>query len=203
MSEEFWEGRYREQPQIWSGRPNAQLVAVVSALPPGAALDLGCGEGGDAVWMAQQGWRVTAVDVSQTALDRAAARAQELGVASRISFQQKDLATAGTDGEFDLVSAQFLQSPVDFPRDEVLRRAAGAVAPGGLLLIVDHASAPPWGKHAHTHALPTTGETFASLALPRDGWTVEVLQVREREASGPDGETATLRDNVIALRRQQ
>ena len=78
----FWEELYRKKDRIWSGKVNAVMAAIVGDLPAGRALDLGCGEGGDAVWLAQRGWTVTAVDVSQLALDRAAAHAQDLGLST-------------------------------------------------------------------------------------------------------------------------
>ena len=81
-SERFWEEHYLGHEQVWSGRPNPVLVDVVGSLPPGKVLDLGCGEGGDAVWLAEQGWRVTAADVSATALSRAAERAELKGLRS-------------------------------------------------------------------------------------------------------------------------
>ncbi|MFF0298421.1 FAD-dependent oxidoreductase [Kitasatospora sp. NPDC004614] len=155
---EFWEARYGESEQIWSGRPNASLTHEVTGLAPGHALDLGCGEGGDAIWLAQQGWQVTAVDISQVALDRAAARAAAAGVADRISWQRTDLANAFPSGSYDLVSAQFLHSPAEFPRERVLRHAADAVAPGGTLLIVSHAVAPARHQnHAPDEAHPQDG----------------------------------------------
>ncbi|WP_375155137.1 methyltransferase domain-containing protein [Micromonospora sp. 4G55] len=126
-----WDELYQRRERIWSGRANPHLVDVVDPLPAGTALDLGCGEGADAIWLAGRGWRVTAVDVSTTALDRAAAEAAEAGVADRIDFQRHDLTRTFPEGVFDLVSAQFLQSPLEFPRAEVLRAAARAVAPGG------------------------------------------------------------------------
>ena len=110
-TEQFWEGHYRGQGRVWSGRANPVLVDVAGSLRPRTALDLGCGEGGDAVWLAQQGWRVTAVDVSATALDRAATLAAEAGVDASIDFQQHDLARTFPEGAFDLVSAQYLHSP--------------------------------------------------------------------------------------------
>lgn len=216
-TKEFWEDRYAASGQIWSGRPNAALVAVVDGLPAGTALDLGCGEGGDALWLAERGWRVTAVDVAPTALRRLADRAGDLP----ITTEEHDLAVSFPEGAWDLVSAQFLQSPIDFPRDAVLDRAARAVAPGGLLLVVAHASAPPWAwsgenagtppahghGHGHGHAdFPTADETLARL---REGacrdeaeWTVERAGEVDRVATGPSGETATIADSVLALRRR-
>ena len=193
-AERFWEGHYRGRERVWSGRPNPLLVDVVRNLRPGTALDLGCGEGGDAIWLARQGWRVTAVDVSATALDRAAADAATAGVADRIDFRPHDLALTFPPGAFDLVSAQYLHSPIEFPRVHVLQEAASAVTPGGLLLIVDHASVSPG-----SWAAPE--ETLAQLGLSPGEWRTERLEAREREATGPNGRRVTLTDNVIALRR--
>ena len=188
---------------MWGGRANAALVEVleqVTGLTPGRALDLGCGEGGDAIWLAGSGWQVTAVDISAVALQRAAEDAAAAGVAERISFVEADLAHDFPPGEFELVSAPFLQTVLEFPRALVLQRAAAAVAPGGLLVIVEHAAGPPWSEHRHDH-FPTAAETFASLELPESGWQVLRVDVRERTATGPDGQAAPLLDNVIAVRR--
>ena len=193
-AERFWEDRYCRRGRVWSGRPNPVLVDVAGSLRPGTALDLGCGEGGDAIWLALQGWRVTAIDVSATALDRAAADAATAGVADRIDFRQHDLALTFPSGAFDLVSAQYLHSPIEFPRVHVLQEAASAVTPYGLLLIVDHASVSP-GSWADPE------ETLAPLDLSPDEWHTERLEDREREATGPNGQRATVTDNVIAVRR--
>ncbi len=199
-TEQFWEGHYRGQGRVWSGRANPVLVDVAGSLRPRTALDLGCGEGGDAVWLAQQGWRVTAVDVSATALDRAATLADEAGV--RIDFQQHDLARTFPEGAFDLVSAQYLHSPVEFPRDRVLRMAARAVASSGLLLIVGHASAAPWSWNHKPHTrFPTPEEVLAALDLSPWQWRTERLGTPERLGTGPNGESATVTDNVVAVRR--
>ncbi len=199
-TEQFWEGHYRGQGRVWSGRANPVLVDVAGSLRPRTALDLGCGEGGDAVWLAQQGWRVTAVDVSATALDRAATLAAEAGV--RIDFQQHDLARTFPEGAFDLVSAQYLHSPVEFPRDRVLRMAARAVASSGLLLIVGHASAAPWSWNHKPHTrFPTPEEVLAALDLSPWQWRTERLGTPERLGTGPNGESATVTDNVVAVRR--
>lgn len=198
-AEEFWEGFYRSQGRVWSGRPNAVLVDVVAQLEPGTALDLGCGEGGDAVWLAERGWRVTAVDVATTALERVQAHAARSGV--KIATEQHDLTRTFPAGSFDLVSACYLASPVEFPREQVLRRAAEAVKPGGLLLVVDHGSVPPWGwAHPHTR-FPSPQELLSCLHLPEGRWRQERLEAPQREAAGPEGQTGLLTDTVVAVRR--
>ncbi|PQM48086.1 Sarcosine/dimethylglycine N-methyltransferase [Mycobacterium talmoniae] len=199
---EFWEQFYAENERVWSGRANARLVEVASALSLGRALDLGCGEGGDAVWLAEQGWRVLAVDVSTRALDRARAVATERNVVARIDFACHDLSDSFPDGRFDLVSAQFLHSTARLDRATVLRRAADAVAVGGTLLIVDHAAAPPWaGDHARDHEFPTIAGVLAALRLDDAHWTRLRAERADRRAVGPDGQVGTLADNVFVLRR--
>ena len=200
---EFWERNHRRR-RPSSGAPGAVLAEIVAPLAAGAALDLGCGQGDDAVWMATQGWAVTAVDISETALEWAAARAAERGVADRVIVEQHDLAKTFPTGEFDLVSAQYLQSPIEFPRELVQRRAAGAVAPGGLLLIVTHASVAPWSWDQDPHQrFPTPRESLDALELPAGQWTIEIAEARERRAVGPDGRAAaTVSDLVIAARRR-
>lgn len=197
----FWEARYQEKPQIWSGRVNPVMADLVADLPPGRALDLGCGEGGDAAWLAERGWTVTAVDVSQTALDRAAAHADTVGLTG-ITWERHDLTVTFPAGEFDLVSAQFFQSPIEFPRVALLRQAAGLVAPGGVLLSVSHAAAPPWSDH-HDHEFPTAEGELAELALDLAEWEVVQCGNVAREASSPDGQHhGHLLDGVILVRRR-
>src|SRR5690606_32885701 len=103
----------------------------VNELAGATALDLGCGQGDDAIWLARRGWRVTAVDVSATVLERAAGRAAAAGVEDAITWRRMDLAQTFPDGEFDLVASCYLHSPVDLPRSAILQAAAAAVAPGG------------------------------------------------------------------------
>lgn len=198
-AQQMWEDRYAESDRIWSGRPNARLVEIASDLSPGVALDLGCGEGGDTVWLAKRGWRVVAVDIANTALQRSAELAGEL--ANRIEFQQHDLTKTFPAGSYDVVSAHFLHSPLEWDRNRVLRRAADAVSPGGLLLIVDHGEAPPWAERIHDHVFPSAQEVVEGMDLDPARWEQVRVGRAEREAQGPDGQAATLVDNVIVLRR--
>lgn len=205
---EFWETRYRstrgETGQVWSGRVNPAVEREVTGLTPGTALELGCGEGGDALWLAAQGWRVTAIDISATALAVGAAEADRAGVGDRIDWVQADLSAWEPSSEYDLVSSAFLHSPVELPRDEVLRRAASAVAPGGRLLVVGHGAAPPGSEIGHDghHGppLPTSDDVLASLELP-GGWITETNAMVERAAEWRDGSDVTIVDAVLRVRR--
>ena len=201
----FWDQRYAERDQIWSGEPNSALVTSVTGLGPGKALDLGCGEGADSVWLAERGWVVTAVDIAATAIARAESLAARRGIPDdRITWLIEDLSVWQPTDTYDLVSACFLQSPIDFPRTEVLQRVASAVAPGGHLLVVSHAEAPPWSNALHAeHRFPTVADELAALPPDRAGWQVLVGEPRPRRAVGPDGEEATLRDNVVLARRSR
>ncbi|PAZ10021.1 SAM-dependent methyltransferase [Streptomyces sp. SA15] len=199
---EFWETRYQGVERIWSGRPNPLLVREVRGLEPGTALDLGCGEGADAVWLASQGWRVTGVDISRTALERAAGHAAEAGVGDRISWERHELGVTFPEGSFDLVSAQFLQSPVPWDQDGALRRAAAAVAQGGTLLIVMHAGWPSWQDEPPFDAeFPTLEGTLAALALPEESWSVETLDTVRKQSVSPEGVEGFREDNVWRIRR--
>lgn len=200
---EFWEERYATADRVWSGRVNQVLTEVVAGLAPGAALDLGCGEGGDVIWLASQGWRATGVDVSTTATTRGNQAAREAGLADRAHFLAADAATFDPTETYDLVMAGFLHSSATATRAEILRRASGWVAPGGHLLIITHAAPPPWGvAHAHHHRFLSAAEEVAALDLDSGTWEVVVAEERTREATSPEGEPATLEDGVVLLRRR-
>jgi SAM-dependent methyltransferase len=198
-----WEEHYGERERVWTGRVNVQFADVVSELPPGRALDLGCGEGADAVWLAERGWDVVAVDISETALGRAAQEASSRGVGHRIDFIQLDLSDTFPEGSFDLVSSQFLHSTVRLDRPRILAQAAEAVRPDGLLVIVDHGSAPPWAsKLDHVHEFPSAEEVVAALDLSADEFDRVRVDSVERDVVRPDGQVVPWMDNVIVLRRR-
>jgi thioredoxin reductase/SAM-dependent methyltransferase len=199
---EFWEARYSESERIWSGEPNAELAREIEDLPPGRALDLACGEGGDAVWLAGRGWHVTAADISRVALERARRHAERAGVADRVDWQCHDLSVSFPDGAYDLVSAQFLHSVGGLPREDILRRAAAAVAPGGVLLITGHSTGAPWEEDSHPGVvLPAPEEVLAELRLAEGAWKVERCEDHERVQTAPDGTRAVRRDNTVRVRR--
>ena len=199
---EQWEARYASSDRIWSGKPNALLVEHIGGVTPGSALELGCGEGGDAIWLAQQGWHVTASDIAQSALTKAAAHAADAGVADRIVWVRHDLAESFPEGSFDLVTASYFHSWVEIPREAILGRAARAVAPGGRLVVIGHAGSPSFADADHpAHNLPNAAQTVELLGLAGGGWTVEVAEDAEVAMKGPDGEPATRPDCVVVARR--
>jgi thioredoxin reductase/SAM-dependent methyltransferase len=199
----YWDSRYAGEERMWSGRVNRTVADVAVSLPPGTALDLGCGEGGDVLWLAEQGWRATGVDISETAVARATAAADAAGLADRARFVGAELPHGMPEGSFDLVSASFLHSPVTLDRLEILRAAASRVAAGGHLLVVSHASAPPWSHADAQHAVfPDLHEELAALALDPSAWDTVMAEVRPRAVTTPDGTESTIDDAVLLLRRR-
>jgi len=202
-NEQFWDERYRSAAMIWSGHPNLHLVTDAAGLPPTTALDIGAGEGADAIWLAQRGWQVTAVDISSVGLGRARAQAEQQGtdVAGRITWVHADLTTwAPPIGAFGLVTAQFMHLPAT-QRDPLFSRCIAAVATGGTLLLVGHDESDlettvrrPPSRDLYFHA----GDVAATLG---DGWTVTEAGTRARTAADASGAEVTIHDAVLVARR--
>ena len=228
VDRESYDELYRAAPDgVWSGRPNRQLVVEADGLPPGTALDAGSGEGGDALWLAERGWRVTAVDFSTVALGRAAARARGRGLADRVEWQHADLDSwTPPAGRFDLVTAHYLHARWT-DRAGLFRRLAAAVAPGGTLLVVGHLLVAgndhgQHGQHGHgqehrqrgqhgqhgRHDPPAardpeafyTAEEIAALLDPGE-WPDVVTETRERDPGAAERTGNAVPDTVLRARR--
>ncbi|WP_127479963.1 SAM-dependent methyltransferase [Nocardioides pantholopis] len=200
-SAEFWDERYAAAHHIWSGNPNPRLVEHATGLAPGTALDVGCGEGADAVWLARAGWQVTGIDISRVALDKAARHAEEAGVAERCTFARVDLLADPELPRVDLVSAQFLHVP-DEHFTAVYGALADAVLPGGALLVGAHhpADAATGLRNPELSHLLFGPEQVTALLDPAD-WDVRVAGRFPREVV-KDGETISVSDTVVlAVRR--
>ena len=195
-----WNERYQAKPRVWSGSPNPVLVAEISLLTAGRALDIGCGEGADALWLAERGWQVLGVDLSDVAIDRAREEAASRQVPGRAEFQRADLREWQPESRaFDLVIAFFVHLPPD-ERDLVFARLAAAVAPGGTLLLVGHAvsDATSGVGRPSAHLLVDESDLLPYAA----GFSSATASTRAREVPGPS-ETSplTVHDVVLVARR--
>ena len=135
MDSRQWDERYAREGLLWTAEPNRFLVAEVADLPPKVALDLACGEGRNAVWLAEQGWTVTGVDFSNVGLDKGRQLAQARNV--DVAFDLADATVYTRPDAFDLVVVMYLQLPAP-ERGLAFANAAAAVRSGGTILIVGH-----------------------------------------------------------------
>jgi SAM-dependent methyltransferase len=193
-----WDARYAEQEQLWSGQPNGALVAEVATMQPGRVLDVGCGEGADAIWLAARGWEVTALDVSGVALARAAKHAEDAGVG--VTWLHAGLLQADLDPpSYDLVSAQYFVLPKTAGRDAE-RTLLSAVGDGGTLLAVHHVIDE---EHARDSGFdPTAYVSVATIAeLLDDDWLIEVNEQRPRAV--PDGGAGAHHADDVVLRARR
>jgi SAM-dependent methyltransferase len=195
--------------QVWHGDrahsmgaspPNPHLVREVGDLAPGTALDAGCGAGAEAIWLATRGWRVTGADIAGAALDRAAERAAEAGVADHVQWVRADLSTWDPGTSFELVTTHYAHPAM--PQLEFYDRLASWVAPGGTLLIVGHLHQEGSGRgHGHDLDGPpaSASATAATITARLDParWTVATAQESRRAVPGPGGDERTLHDVVV------
>jgi SAM-dependent methyltransferase len=219
---EYWD-------QIWQGdraasmgasETNPHLIQELSDLVPGTALDAGCGAGAEAIWLATRGWQVTGADLAPAALDRAAARAAESGVAERVRWVQADLSAWEPDAEYNLVTTHYAHPAM--PQLEFYDRIAIWVAPGGTLLIVGHlhhdatatATATAGDGHEHRHGHggedgddgpPASASATAATITARldpSVWEIVTAQESHRTLTGHAGHEATIHDVVVRATRR-
>ena len=184
-NEADWDHRYGGE-QVWSGNPNGTLVNEISGLAPGRALDVGAGEGADAIWLAEQGWRVTASDISQRALHRVIAEADRRGLRVECHHADANAPDAFETGAFDLVSAQYASIPRT-PDDRGVHNLLNAVAPGGTLLVVSHDLEPMRAPvDTLTHSRPFDPDAylrvddFAAALADSPEWHIQLHEKRPR-----------------------
>ena len=205
VDRDAWNERYVERDDlIWAEAPNRFVESECAGLPPGSALDLACGEGRNAVWLAGLGWAVTAVDWADAALDKGRALATRRGVS--IDWVVSDLrGYAPASASYDLVLLSYLQVP---PADRAIiwPRAASAVAPGGTFLLVGHHSrnlTEGWGGPKDPLVLYTPDDVVTALDAIGGFDVVRAEEVR-RPVDMEDGSRATAIDCLVrAVRRAE
>ena len=200
-SAEEWDERYSGE-QVWSGNPNEALVAEATGLTAGRALDVGCGEGADSVWLARQGWQVTALDISRKAVARTEAMAVDAGV--EVEGVAAGLLEAPLpEASYDLVIAMYpalLRTPTDVAEQRLL----DLVATRGTLLVVHHADIDP--EHAREHGCDpddyVSPDDVRALAVARGGWAVVADERRERATVLGGAGAHHRNDLVVRLQRR-
>jgi SAM-dependent methyltransferase len=201
IGREEWNRRYAGSELLWTAQPNRFLVAETAGLLPGRALDLGCGEGRNAVWLAEQGWRATGVDFSDVALEKARELAAARGV--EIEWTRADLLDyRAAERAYDLVLLFYLQLP-ESQRRQILRTAAAAVATEGTLLLVAHDRSNldhGYGGPKNAAVLYTADDVVADL--DGSGLQIERAERVERPIETQDGERFAL-DLLLRARRDE
>jgi SAM-dependent methyltransferase len=197
----YWQQHWQDRAGAASP-PNPYLAAELDGLVPGTALDAGCGEGAEAVWLAGHGWQVTAADISAEALARAADRATAGGVGDRVRWVEADLVDWAPEARFDLVTTHYAHPAV--PQLDFYDRVAGWVAPGGTLLVVGHLHTAGGPQHGHGQYPAEASVTAAAVVARLDavGWDVVTAEEPQRTMSGPGGRTVTLHDVVVRATRR-
>jgi 2-polyprenyl-3-methyl-5-hydroxy-6-metoxy-1,4-benzoquinol methylase len=196
MDSTQWDERYSTSELIWTGQANQFVERHLADLPPGTAIDLGAGEGRNAVWLAQRGWTVTAVDFSRVGLDKALRLAAEHGVT--ITIERGDATTWTPNGPVDLVVLSYLQLP-EAQQRIVVGHAASWLAPGGTIFVIAHDRSnvtDGYGGPPSADVCYTVSDTVDALG----GLDVTTAEIAERRVDTPDGVRIALDTLVIARR---
>lgn len=201
MDAAAWDARYTGSDLVWGAAPNQFVAAELGELPPGRIIDLACGEGRNAVWLATRGWRATGVDFSTAAVLRADRLAADAGVTDRVTFALGDVVDGPLPtGPFDAVVVAYLQLPAP-RRRTALRRAAGLLAAGGTMLVVAHDSdniTHGVGGPQDPAVLYAPNDVTNDLA-DRPDLVVEKAEQVHRPVPGPDGERTAI-DVLVRVR---
>jgi SAM-dependent methyltransferase len=194
----FWDAMYRRHPVASPGEPDPCLAEDIAGLTAGTALDVGCGEGADAIALARRGWRVTAVDFSDVALERARAA----DVDRQVTWIRADVRAWEPPADaFDLVSTRYLHVP-PAERAALFGRLARAIRPGGMLRVVAHHPSDletTIGRPPLPDLYFTTDEVAAWLAPGQ--WAILFAGTRPHRVIDPAGRPLTIRDMVLRARR--
>ncbi|MGC2938886.1 MULTISPECIES: class I SAM-dependent methyltransferase [unclassified Brevibacterium] len=183
-------------------QPNTRLIEIASHLIPGDALEVGCGNGGDTLWLAQRGWSVTAADIAATAVHRLTQLAQETHLEHRITSLRWDLNQGLPPGDFDLINAHYLHAGPGLDRPGIFRTAAHALRPGGHLVVVDHGSIAPWSWDQDPNVgFPSPREVHTNIELDPLSSQLVRSDAQQRVASGPDGRIGEVTDHILMIQR--
>lgn len=204
-NEADWDQRYGGE-QMWSGNPNGTLVGELAGMSAGRALDVGAGEGADALWLAEQGWDVTANDISSRALDRLAAEADRRGLRVARSHADANALGAFAGGAFDLVSAQYASIPRTHD-DRGVHNLLNAVAPGGTLFVVGHDLEPMRGPVDTTqHSRPFDPDAYVrvdDVVAVLQGSTEWLIEVHEKRVRPGGSASASHHVDDVVLRARR
>lgn len=198
FDKDYWESHWQGGSARASDQqiaPNPYLERELAGLTPGTVLDAGCGEGAEAVWLAAQGWHVTAADISAEALHRATRSGP---TAEQVEWIEADLSVWSPNQQFDLVTT-FYAHPA-MPQLAFYERIADWVVPGGTLLIVGH-------QHAHGHGHNPAAEASVTAASVREAldptqWHIDTAEERDRTLGDRSGQPVSLSDVIVRATRR-
>jgi SAM-dependent methyltransferase len=207
FDQDYWDRVWQDDgaSAMGSSPAHPHLVREIGDLTPGTALDAGCGAGAEAIWLAEQGWQVTGVDLADAALRRATERAEARGVGDRVRWVHADLTAWEPSSAYDLVTTHYTHPAM--PQLDFYDRIAAWVAPGGTLLVIGHMD---HGDHGHRDGDGQGGQppsaasvTAADITARLDpaAWTVVTAEESHRTVTGPGGRPATLHDTVVRAQR--